>query len=412
MEKKTVLIVGKSFSELTNYLREHEYEYVILRDIQTVKNPEAKLKRRVLCDFSSTETITQAIGNVSGLYNIDAVLTIYEQYILAAAVIAEHLGLPAIPVKAARACTDKFLMRQLFADAPQKISPDFAVVKTEQDVRDFANAHSFPLILKPANLSKSLLVFKNDNLQDLLANYHKMMAAIDGVYARYAPHNTPKVLIEEFMSGPVHSVDAFVDNDSIPHVLEQVVDYQTGYDIGYDDNFHYSRIIPSALSTEEILRIREVAALGCKALGMRSSPAHVEIIRTDDGPMIVEIGARNGGYRQRMHGLANGIDLTDNALRLAFGDKPQLKTERSDAMGVFELFPKFPGAFHGIAKQDELKQLASLVYFSQKVELGDHVGLSSEGHKMCAVVMLHNEDHEQFARDLAWFNQNVCVLTT
>jgi hypothetical protein len=238
-----------------------------------------------------------------------------------------------------------------------------------------------------------------------------MTARIDAVYDKYAHGTTPKVVIEEFMEGSVHSVDAFVDSAGEPHVLDAIVDYQTGYDIGFADNFHYSRIMPTTLPDATVQAIRETAAMGCKALGMRSSPAHVEIILTADGPRIVEIGARNGGYRERMHSLANGIDIMGNALKLAYDEPLDITPLRNDSMGAFELFPRQTGAFTELKHAKELQELPSFHYLSIKAKPGTTIGTSSDGYKTAAVVMLHNADPEQFARDRAFLDTQVEVLT-
>lgn len=411
MSKPCILVVGKDFSGQRTYLEQHGFDYVVLKDRSLTKYPDKKLRRRVVCDFGNRKDIFAKVDAISGEQKIDGVTTIYEQFVGIAAEIAAHLGLPGLPKSAAAACTDKFVMRKHFAKAPEKISPDFAIVENVHDLRAFAANHRFPLILKPANLSKSLLVSKNNTLDELLHNYERTLHSIDKVYARYAPHATPKLLIEEFMAGPVHSVDAFVDAQGEPFVLDAVVDYQTGHDIGFDDNFHYSRILPSQLSPGEIAAVRHTAVLGMKALGMKSSPAHVEIIYTDDGPRIVEIGARNGGYRERMHRLANGIDIAGNALRLCLGQKPDIVATRNESIGVFELFPKTPGLFQGLANEAALRALPSFLYLSIKPEIGKFVGKSSDGYKMCAVVILHNRDAAQFARDREFLDTQVAVKT-
>ena len=150
-----VLIIGKKFSGLTNYLLEHGHDYLTLRDIKTMKDPTKRLKRQVLCDFSSRESILKTVRELP--QKPDAVMSIYENYILPMAYVGEELGLPTIPVKAAEACTDKQLMREAFAKSPKPISPDFDDAMTWEKVKAFAEKHEFPLILKPANLSKSLL---------------------------------------------------------------------------------------------------------------------------------------------------------------------------------------------------------------------------------------------------------------
>lgn len=404
-----ILIIGKKFTPYIEKLTSLNHTYTLLQDRLATKFPDKKFRNRVVADFSTEESLLAAVDSIT--QKIDGVLTTYENYVLPAAVIAKHLNLPGMPVVAADACTDKDLMRSLFAKAPEKISPAFAVVTNEDELRAFAAAHSFPLILKPANLAKSLLVTKNHDLEELIANYHRSVELLETTYKKYAPNRAPKLLIEEFLEGSIHSVDAFVNGDGVPHVLNEIVDYQTGYDIGYNDNFHYSRLLPSKLTEADQAALRHCAEVGVRALGMKNSPAHIEIIMTAEGPRIVEIGARNGGYRERMHGLANGIDIVAAAIATSLGDQPDLTALRHDPCAVLELFPKEPGTFNGINNQDKLEKLPSFNYLSVKAKPGTFVGKAADGYKMCAVVILHNEDHEQFDRDLTFVNEHVYVVT-
>ncbi|MBR0480449.1 ATP-grasp domain-containing protein [Candidatus Saccharibacteria bacterium] len=403
-----ILIVGREFTGLIDHIKSIGANYCILRDKKLTKVGKEKDKY-VYADFSSRETILAALESLP--WQPDACATIYENYVLPAAIICEYYGLPGMPVASAEACTDKYLMRSLFAKAPESISPDFAEATSLEVVKDFAAKHDFPLILKPANLAKSLLVTKSSNLSELIENYQRTVEHINAVYAQYAPDRQPKIVIEEFLEGTVHSVDAFVDSDGTPHVMKEIVDYQTGYDVGYDDNFHYSRIMPSKLSDEEQAKFLHCAELGCRALGMKNSPAHIEIIMTAKGPRIVEIGARNGGYRERMYRLACGINTTENALKVWLGQQPEIVAQKHEPIAVLELFPKVSGNFAGIAHQKELEQLPSLEYLSVKPAPGAYIGKSSDGYKMAAVVILHHSDAAQFNQDLDFVNRNVYVIT-
>lgn len=406
---KHVLIIGKKFSGFVKFLEENGYEYTELRDIKTTKFPEKKFRHRVVADFSSREKVLEAVDSLP--VKPDAVFAIYENYILPAAWVAEHLELPGLPVAAAEACTDKYLMRTLFREAPEKISPDFREVQSLEEVQEFARGHDFPLIMKPANLSKSLLVTKSCDMEELVANYKRTMAKIGEIYKKYAPDREPKMLIEEYLDGSVHSVDAFVDAEGVPHVMKEIVDYQTGYEVGYDDNFHYSRILPSWLSAEEQKEFLKCAEMGCRALGMRSSAAHIEIIMTKSGPRIVEIGARNGGYRERMYRLANDIDVMKNAMRLALGEMPEIEATKNEPVAVLELFPREAGEFVRLSAQEELEKLESLEYLAVKAEAGKYIGKSSDGYKAAAIIILHHADKEVFTRDLEFVNKNVRVVT-
>ena len=408
---KHLLIVGKSYSGLVHKINELGHDYTVLQDVLKTKYPERVMKHRVVADFSSTAQLFLTVDALHARKKIDGVITIYEDYVLATALVAEHLNLPHLPVEAAQAATDKYTMRTLFQNAKEYISPEFSRVESEDDLRLFAKTHAFPLILKPANLAKSLLVTKNDSLEELVRNYRKAQSLLETTYKKYAPNRTPSMIIEEYLDGTIHSVEAFVDSNGKPLILDEIVDYATGHDIGYDDNFHYSRILPSALSEEEQSALRKCAQLGVEALGMKNSAAHIEIIMTKNGPRIVEIGARNGGYRERMHALANEIDLLQGSIALSLGEPVHITSKRKDSVAVLELFPKEPGIFIGIQNAEAAEKRPSVHYFSVKAKEGQYVGKSGEGYKMCAVIILHHSDPSLFSQDLEFINEHVYVRT-
>jgi biotin carboxylase len=402
-----LLIVGPATSALKNYLEANSHTHTRLIDLSQTKYPNQRFKGRVVSDFSDRNALFKAAHAINDKSPVAGILVTYENSILPAAQIAQELNLPGLPVAAAEACTDKLLMRQRFASAPESINPDFKLVDSADDLREFAQGHAFPLILKPANLAKSLLVTKNDTLEELLENYARALEQLPAVYKRYSPHRKPKLIVEEFLEGSIHSVDAFVDIKGTPHILDCIVDYQTGYDVGFNDNFHYSRLLPSKLNKEVQDAVKHAAELGCRALDIKNSPAHIEVIITKNGPKLVEIGARNGGYRERMHGIANGIDILGAATDLALGKAPKVQALRHDHCAVLELFPDTTGNFKQLQYEDKIRKLKSFVQLNIKVKPGQKVGKASDGFKMCAMIMLHSEDRQQFQKDLDFINENL-----
>jgi glutathione synthase/RimK-type ligase-like ATP-grasp enzyme len=402
----TFLIVGKNFSSLKSTIEHRGDAWVLLKDSDKTNADKPNI---IHVNFADENAVMRSVDELRG--KIDGVIAIYENYIVWASKLAGKLGLPALPVDSARACTDKDLMRTLFLKSKTPISPQYSVVNTQEDILNFAAKYGYPLILKPANLAKSLLVLKCINNNDLVNNFNLIQKEINRVYAQFAPHTKPKIIIEEFLEGSIHSVDAFVDSSGEPNVLTEIVDYQTGYDIGFNDNFHYSRILPSKLSTQQQNDLRKVAEQGCRMLGMRNSAAHIEIIMTKKGPRIVEIGARNGGYRERMHKLANSIDVLDIQLDIKLGLPVNLNIGRHESVAVLELFPKTAGTFVGLKNENRLKELSSLKYYKLKQVIGSYVGKAGDGYKMCAVIILHNRNKNDFDQDLDYVNQNVSIIT-
>lgn len=406
MKQKNVAIIGNASRDFIDYAAENNVNYTIFLDSRR----EKLAPHTITVDFNDYEALLEMLVSTESS-PFTTVLTFYEEYIVVTALLAQRLGVLGLSPEAALACTDKTVMRGAFLHAPMQISPAFTVIETLDDALTFTKKYGYPVIIKPASLAKSLLVTKIHNEAELRENYFKINDLLPGVYKKYAPRNEPKLLIEEFMEGSIHSIDAFVQNDGVPHLLDHIVDYQTGYDIGFDDNFHYSRLLPSKLSASDQKALKECAKEGMRALGMKNSPAHVEIIMTNKGPRIVEIAARNGGYRQKMHLSAHGINLYNNHIALLHNEALTLHPKTQDPCAVLELFPKQNGLFDGIHFHDELKELNSLRYLNVRYLLGERIGKSGEGYKAATVIMLHNTNKVVFDADLTWLNEHVYIKT-
>jgi phosphoribosylamine-glycine ligase len=402
-----IAILGKKQAELDSYLDSKNYKRTYFED----RNASEDKINTIQLDYSDEKKAIEEIVSYHNKCNFDVVFTIYEKYIVTVAKIAQLTNLRGLSLDSAIACTDKTVMRTRFMQSSEKISPEYKKVNSLDDLLEFASTHTFPLMLKPANLAKSLLVTKNNTVEELIKNYEIMISKIDSVYKKHSPHNERAILVEEFMDGSIHSVDAYVDSSGKAYVLPRVVDYKTGYDIGYNDNFHYSRLLPSSLPISTQKQIIKVAEIGIKSLGMSNTAAHVEIIVTDSGPKIVEIGARNGGYRERMYELANGIDIYGNLIALLNGEQVDLTIQKDENCAVLELFPKNKGFFNSIKNLDNLKNLSSLLSLKIKVQKGEEIGLSSDGYRAACIVLLHNQDQNTFFNDLQYIEQNVIILT-
>lgn len=405
-----IWFVGRSYKEHRDYFNKHGIKYGLFSDIHRRDIPSDKSVPRIEVDFTSEKTIIDSLPKK--LPALRGLISIYETYVYGQSIMANHFELPGMPKDAALACTDKALMRQKFLAHNPSITPDYQTVDSFEDAKIFMAQHRYPVILKPANLVKSLLVTKNQTPGELEKNYRFACDTIHHLYQKHSIKREPKLLIEEFLEGSVHSVDAFVDVYGNPCVLDQIVDYETGYDLGRSENYHFSRRLPSKLSKIQQADVRRVATEGIKALDMRSSPAHVEIILASSGPKIVEIGARTGGYRTQMHNYANGIDMIDALIRTATGKTVKIKTLSNKFCAVIEIFPDKAGRFEKVSNLDKLLELPTLIRHRVLPKQGTHIGLSSQGHKASVIVVLGSNDRLQFENDYAYVKDKVEVVTT
>lgn len=415
MPNQKIAFIGKPLNKLLEVYKELGYEIAVVLD---EKDPASKfpswLTEIYRIDMSSKESALVALDDLRSK-GIEIILSTNESYILPKSWITNALGLPGASEDAAAAATDKYLMRSKFAEYEQStgvtISPQFAQVESREDLLKFVETHNFPLILKPANLFKSILVTKAHNLEELLAQYDYAVGKVAQIYQENnILQRQPKFVVEEFLVGKMHSVEGFVSGNGEVFFAPSVVDLTTAKDIGVDDNYHFSRIIPSALDETIAAKLFETARAGIKALGLCNSAAHVELINTDAGPRIIEIGARIGGYRIDMFKMGYGADLIAAEIAAVSNQSPEIVKDLKANIAVIELFPSAEGNFAQVSNVESLNALKSLNYFSIKRKSGDLIGLSSQGYKATAVVILQNESAEEFQTDYNFVLKNVKIL--
>jgi len=366
----------------------------ILADKQAGKNGLEVFDRVVEVDFAQIDDEIHRLDTVD--LSPAGFLSTYENYIVAKAKLSQHFETPGIPLNAAELTTDKARMREAFLQADRSISPDYAKVQTLEQAQEFAQNHSFPLIIKPTNLVKSLLVLKCNNEKELAEQFTYASQNVVSLYKKYNVYNqAPQLIIEEFITGKQYSIAAYVDQFGKPHFYRGIATLKTAQDIGQNDNYLFSRKLPSSLPADRQSEMFEVAEKGVRALGMKSTPAHIELISGDNGTKIVEIGARTGGYRPRMYRMSYGADLTEQEVRIALGETPLIEESFSAYCAVYELFPNTEGSFLSIEHKLDPSQLA---YYRITAKVGDRVGPAKNGFKATAIVIVKDEDESTFLK--------------
>jgi hypothetical protein len=187
-------------------------------------------------------------------------------------------------------------------------------------------------------------------------------------------------------------VAGFVDADGVITLADGIVDCQTAHDIGVNDSYLFSRTLPSTLPPDTQASLLRVATTSIAALGVRSTPVHVELMLTATGPKVIEIGARLGGYRPLMYKQASGQDLYAAALALAKGASPVLEASKHEAYSVLELFPETDGVLQAVHGLEAGTALPHVTRLELKTELGQPTGRASSGYRASVIAELHGPD--------------------
>jgi hypothetical protein len=393
---KTVYFVGKPYPYIQSHPLFSSGEYIagIFLDNNVRLKNKAGYKHIVPVDFTDRETMLSSI--TSTVPRPDALVSTYENYIVPKAQLAEHFSLPSQSVMSAKLSTNKNMMRQAFLDEDAGITPRFGTAETLDKALEIASSLNYPLIIKPTNLVKSLLVMRCDNEKELVSNFEYAKQNLGAIYKKYRFYNQqPQLIIEEFIAGTTCSIAAFANSKGEVSFCEGVVALKTAQDIGVNDNYILGRSLPAILPDKLNKQLFLTAKKGINALRMSSTPAHVELIYNNQGVKLIEIGARLGGYRPRMYSASYDIDLIHQEIQLAFGNNPDLKAKFIAYSAVYELFPNHEGTFAGISNPSYSSEFAS---YSLKAKLGSIVGPAKNGHKATSIIVIQHHDRNEFNR--------------
>ncbi|QNE17464.1 ATP-grasp domain-containing protein [Kribbella qitaiheensis] len=231
---------------------------------------------------------------------LDVVAGYGEFALPAVAAISAQLGIRSVPGPVDQR-PGKSVQRTLFAAGGCRPVRHLLCSRPDE-VRAFVEAG--PAVLKPDLGNGSLGVFAVDRTDQMEQGWRWVRGAGLGA-----------VLAEERLSGPEFSVET--RSVSGLHEALMVTEKFTS---GPPHFVEIGHVMPARTDVDEL---KDEAVRALSALGHTDGPAHVELIRTDDGPKIVEVNRRLGGDRiWELLQLSTGIDVLRQVLLDALDPKP------------------------------------------------------------------------------------------
>lgn len=131
---------------------------------------------------------------------------------------------------------------------------------------------------------------------------------------------------------------------------------------------------PSAFSEEIKTAIETVAIQAIRAVGIENGPVHVEMKVTQDGPKMIELGARMGGDFITTHlvPLSTGIDMMKLVIKNACGEKINIPKDNGYGSAI-RFFSGENGRLEDVAGMDEVLELQGVKYIWQFKESGSMI---------------------------------------
>lgn len=316
-------------------------------------------------------------------------------------------------VKSLRWSTDKISMRQHFKAYDKKITPKFMVVhdSKKKTIKEIEAKVGFPLVVKPTGLAQSILVNIVYHHEELEKELRKVFRKINAAYKAAGRTDEPNILVEEFMDGDMYSIDAFVTSRGKVYCCPPVM-IKTGHQVGFDDFFGYQQMTPTLLNNKSIEDACEVTKKAIHAVGLRSSSAHVELMKTERGWKVIELGPRLGGFRSKLYKLAYNINLTMNDIYVRVPHKVEISKKVKGYAMALKFFARNEGYITNLTGIKKAQDLKSFHDIAVNKKVGDRALFAKNGGKSVFNITLFNKERSKLLADVRRLEQLIKIETS
>ncbi|MBI2501875.1 MAG: ATP-grasp domain-containing protein [Candidatus Latescibacteria bacterium] len=369
-------------------------------------------------DWDYQEDLHQTLAIAASLHRdhpLSGVLSFSESGVIAASLVARHLGLPGNPPRAALRARNKYLMRQTLQQAGLP-TPPFHLVRSADQIHALLQQAGRPMVLKPISGSSSYGVTR-------LTPGHtqvQIAARLEDVraYIRDYPQHNPQYpfefwlppqglgippeeifspeddfLLEGFIPGQQFSLDGLACGEAITCLgvieIERIK--------GSDYFLEYEEWMPTRLGPEREEEIEQVVTRAVRALGLQRSCFHCEVKVNPEGVFVLEVAARRGAdniadFLQQVM----GIDIYEEGLRLACGQTrfyPDLRPRCCMRMRYF--LPPASGTLEAIEGIEAVSRDPRVSELEFEVSPGDSVLTPPEGFEFLGYLSVRGATPEE-----------------
>jgi len=419
MFKKYLLIIDHLASSIFPAVEKLKKEYAEYASIelllitsesnkQTDREYAEQLAEILTCDFLSQETIIQALSKYKN--QIVGVICRGDKQIQYLRRVIPHLPKEILvaDLNALEVSTNKKMMRTAFTHLYPEITPQFVEVNnaSASSISTIVNKLKFPVIIKPAQLASSLLIQSCFNVQELTIALQDTFTKINEIYLQEERLEMPQVIVEEYLEGDFYSIDTYTDAIGNNYFCPLVA-YIPAKQLGIDDFFLYKRFLPTKLNEEQIKDGQLAASKAIQAVGLRNSTAHIEMILTDNGWKIIELGPRIGRFRQNMYFYGYDIDHSYNDIKIHLGFPPAIPNILKKYVAAYSIYPDRSGRLVKLHGWNELITLSQLVMYKLFAKPQQFCYQAKKGGHALAEFIIACTNKEEYKQLVKWIEKEV-----
>jgi len=410
--KNIVLYVGKIYEPIVNEIREYSKKTAKALRVGLIYDSKAKLDDKLQVLLEKLDILIPC--NLNSPSSLQKNLLPYQNEILAVTCRAEDRidsfakvvpHLPYLPAPTAESllwASNKLLMRKRLFIYNKNITPAFAIIHdyNQSTLKKIEEEVGFPLIVKPAGLAASRLVSICYHKEELLGVLKKCFRKINALNKDAGnPTDNPIFIVERFLEGEMYSIDGYVDSKG-KTVFCPMVSVKTGKNIGFDDFFGYQQMTPTLLHKDSIAKAEFVAGTAVQALALKNTAVHIEMMKTEAGWKIIELGARVGGFRNSMYQYSYNINHTINDIKIHIPEKPLTPKKVLGYTVAMKFFAKQEGILSKLTGIKKIQELKSFKEIDIHKSIGDPCLYAKNGGSSVFNLIMFNQERSKLLADI------------
>lgn len=251
----------------------------------------------------------EEVLDVAKAEKVDAVVTCCNDMGLeSVAYCCEQLHLTGLSYDSAKACQNKYLMKELLVKHDVRTAR-FFLVHNQEELVSAANKLSLPVIIKATDLqgSRGISIVRDRTI--LQRSFDDVMSMTHKDYC----------IVEEYIEGTEFGAQAFVYHGEVLFVLphgDETVMCQTAVPVG-----HY---MPYEMNDSLSEDVQAQARKAIKAIGLDNCAVNIDFIERDNKAYIIELTGRGGANGLTdITGLYLGINYYQMIIQMALGTDPR-----------------------------------------------------------------------------------------
>jgi biotin carboxylase len=349
-------------------------------------------ERELVIDLADPVGAAEVAAKRAVIDPISAVVPVDEAAVLAAAHIAERLGIRSSPVRAVAATRNKLTLRERLG--PSRVSQPSWWLWAEGAG---PGPVTFPCVAKPLDQAASRGVIRANNEPELLAAGQRIRRLLAADPDCPDPPGGRSLLVEEFVAGPEFAVEALLVDGAL-RVLA-VCDKPEPLDGPFFEETIYT--VPSTLEERVLTQLGDTVQEAARALGLSQGAIHAELRLGSGRPVLIDLASRTiGGSCSRVLHFSSGRTLEEIVLLAALGEDPGVLELEAETRGVMMMAIPKSGRLRSMAGRPEVLARPSIDGVEVPVPIGGEVVPLPEGDRYLGFIFAHGPSAEVVSADL------------